>query len=486
MNPQPNEKQAKMNDDMARAMMIVNTFLTRSQLQAQLGYQYGTERDMYEALGYKRTPTFEDFEAMYDRQDIAKTIIDIPADGTWKGEPCIEQVGMLEGKVDSPFEIKFQQIANDLKLWTYFNRVDKISQRGEYAVLFLGFDDAKDFKQLKNPVSENTEGLSITHIRPISQPNAQISKFNSDPSSSRFQQPEIYTLTFDDQSQLQGSTDQDTKSKSVNVHWSRVLHIASDLQESDIYGTPTLKAILNRLFDLEKVVGGNSEAFWRGAYPATQFDLDPDVQLSPKEKEELRDQTNDFINKFKRTIRTRGMDIKEFSAQAVDPSGAFDVIMKLISAKTRIPMRMLTGSERGELSSSQDMVSFNEMLLERKEDFATPCVIKPFIDRLIKYGILPPVEYTVTWHPVTVRDAEKQSVVTKNLTESIVKYSESLPAQMIVQPKDFFTRILGLSITEAETLLEEMDGQFDDEEEDDEFDFEIIEKEQDNEQTPDN
>ena len=48
------------------------------------------------------------------------------------------------------------------------------------------------------------------------------------------------------------------------------------------------------------------------------------------------------------------MDVHELGGELQDPTGAIDNILKLISAGTGIPLRKLTGSERGELASTQD------------------------------------------------------------------------------------------------------------------------------------
>ena len=52
----------------------------------KMGFQYGGDRDLYEALGYKTILTYDDFKARYNRQDIAKAIIDRPVNATWQGD----------------------------------------------------------------------------------------------------------------------------------------------------------------------------------------------------------------------------------------------------------------------------------------------------------------------------------------------------------------------------------------------------------------
>ncbi len=75
----------------------------------------------------------------------------------------------------------------------------------------------------------------------------------------------------------------------------------------------------------------------------------------------------------------------------------FKIIIQLISATTGIPTRILLGSERGELASSQDERNWLSYIASRQTNFAGPVILRPFIDRLIEYGALPKVEYEIHW-----------------------------------------------------------------------------------------
>lgn len=65
---------------------LTSMVVARANLAARLGQQYGGERDIYQALGYKLKLDWSDYWTQYSRQDIAKAIIDRPVKATWQGQ----------------------------------------------------------------------------------------------------------------------------------------------------------------------------------------------------------------------------------------------------------------------------------------------------------------------------------------------------------------------------------------------------------------
>ena len=70
-----------------------------------------------------------------------------------------------------------------------------------------------------------------------------------------------------------------------------------------------------------------------------------------------------FEHNLRRFIATQYVDkIESLQQQIADPTNFADVQFQIICALTGIPKRILFGSERGELASSQDKESFNEVI----------------------------------------------------------------------------------------------------------------------------
>ena len=152
------------------------------------------------------------------------------------------------------------------------------------------------------------------------------------------------------------------------------------------------------------------------------------------------------------------MDTATLEQSIADPENIVDTELKLISGASNIPVRILTGSERGELASSQDENNWNHRVDERRLDFAEPLILRAFIDRLIDFGILPRPKnglYTVTWPDLDALSEKEQAEIAKSKTEAIAMYVKS-GASILIPPTFFLTKIMGMSDEEAEAILNEV------------------------------
>ena len=208
---------------------LEGTLVGRAALMGKLGYQYGGDRDVYEALGYPTILTFDDFYSRYQRQDIAKAIIDRPARATWRGN---FKVFESDDDKETALEKEFQEMNDRLKLKSVFFRADKLSGIGTYGALFLGLSDAKsDAGQIK-PVQGSPK---LLYVKPLTQNSAQIKTKVENSADPRFGLPETYAVNV--------ATDGST-GKTIDVHWTRVVHIVRGKQESEIEGEPELAAVM--------------------------------------------------------------------------------------------------------------------------------------------------------------------------------------------------------------------------------------------------
>src|SRR3972149_1706788 len=92
---------------------------------------------------------------------------------------------------------------------------------------------------------------NIIYLKPFSEGSAMISTYETDKASERYGLPTSYDVLA-----ISGQP-------RAKVHWSRVVHVAEDLLDDDVFGRPRLKRIYDRLDDLMKIVGGGAEATWQ-------------------------------------------------------------------------------------------------------------------------------------------------------------------------------------------------------------------------------
>lgn len=463
-------------DGRGSTKIVTNTYVSplvsRQQFAFSLGRAFEGERDYYQVLGYTRYPEVDDFWAKYSRDDIAGRLVDLPAQDTWKRRPVLidGEARSDEETPNSEFIRAWQQMTDAgsdeaLNIYHYFERIDRLSGIGHFGVLLIG---VRDGRRLEEPFEGKLAGIKdILYLRPCSEASVMISPgdIDQDPQSKRFGKPVYYSINMDNAGSGIYS----------RVHWSRVLHVAEDLLEDEVNGRPRLERVLNRIDDLMKIVGGSAEATWKlmrkglAAIAREGYTMPQDTTA----KNEFNTQMEEYDHGLRRVLRLAGVDLKELGSEVVDPSGLFGIIISLIAAASGIPQRILIGSERGELASSQDLVSWANAVAERQVNFAEPSILRAFIHWCLKAGILPKPKsgkYRVEWPPLYTLTEIEEAEVAERKSQAIKFYVEATGAVDVVKPDEFREKIMKLPPMEGmmepeeepeeETVVfEEMRGQ---------------------------
>jgi len=420
--------------------------LNRASLFSRLGQQYGGDRDVYEALGYPLSLTYDDYASRYSRQDIARAIINRPVQFTWKGPVTITELGDTSEKVLEKAWIKLER---KLKLKSKFVRLDKLASIGTYGVLLLGFNDVRKQDDWKTPVDKKNNRL--LYVKPLGEGNAKISTYVKRSSDPRFGMVGLYDITL---------TNPGGDSTTTFVaHHSRVLHVVPELMESEIEGVPALKSVWNRLMDLEKLVGGSAEMFWRGARPGYQAIMDPDYTMGATMEAALEGQIDEYEKNLRRMIVNQGVEFKALESQVSNPKEHVEIQIDMISSVTGIPKRVLMGSERGELSSAQDASGWLNVIQTRREEHAEINIIRPFVDMCIDYGILPTPtaeDYQIVWLDLFASSDKDKAEVGRIRATALREYVSNPLAAEIMPPTAFFDFFLGLDELQREKIKEDV------------------------------
>lgn len=442
------------NNSSAKSGQLLQVFselTNRLAMASQMGFQYQGGRDVYQALGYPQQSSlgYNQYYGKYLRQDMAKAIIDRPVKASWKGDlSVIESISPDE----TPFEKDWISLSDKLKLKSVFIRADKLTGIGEYSVILLGLNDVKSNADFAQPVRKSA-GLKLIYAKPLGQATATIDKFDENVTSERYGLPVLYKVKTSIPDTLKG-----VKQMDITVHYTRIIHLVEDVLENEVFGTPRLQAVYNRLMDLEKIVGGDAEMFWRGARPGYTGKLDPDFQITTKGMEDLQDQIDEFEHNMRRILINEGIDYKALEQQIADPSAHVEVQMQMISAVTGIPKRILTGSERGELSSAQDKQEWVSYVTSRREEQNEPMILRPFIDRCIEIGVLPTPKdkkYTVIWDKLfSLSDIDKVNMGKVRAT-ALKEYSMNPVAQELMPFNLFCEFFLNMDHTQIDRTMEE-------------------------------
>jgi hypothetical protein len=428
-------------------------------------------RDIDDECGYPATENIrrDEYRELYDREPIATRVVQLMPRQCWKTSPSVfetEDVGEI-----TKFEGAWNELGRSLRgtgwyqdqegnpIWEYLQRADELSGIGSYGVLLLGIDDGLELSEPIEGVETVSQGKALKEgrrllfLRAFDESLAQITAYEEDVTSPRFGQPVKYNLSFSDVSLVEAATGTPLTTK--EVHWTRVVHLADNLGSSEVIGVPRMRPVLNRIMDLRKLYGGSAEMYWRGAFPGLSLETDPslgeDVEV---DTDSVKDALENYMNGLQRYITLQGMTANSLAPQVVDPTPQIDAQIQAICIKLGVPKRIFMGSERGELSSTQDESAWNDEVRGRQNGYVTPRIIVPVIDRLIVLGILPtPKGYSVVWPDLDAMTEDEQAGVAVKRTDAMAKYVQG-GVEALIPPLEYFVNVLGFTQEEAAAILE--------------------------------
>lgn len=412
----------------------------RSLAASALGFSHSGVRDLYQSFGYPQIIHVHEYFGMYERNDIANRIIGAFPRGTWRDEPTIrDDAGTSPDPSDaeySPFVEAVHDLFKKHKIAHYLERADRLASIGHYGILLLGFSGIDEFDQ---PLSSGPN--SLMYLAPYGEPAITVNKWCTDQHDPRYGKPELYNIAY----KAVGAAPA-MPMKAMRVHHSRVLHIAEQLDQDEVFGMPRLKPVFNRLKDLEKVVGGAAEMFWLTADRGMLLSVDKDMDISEDQKLAIEKQIENYQNKTQRYFIAKGIDAKPLGTEQIDPMPNATVLLDLIAGTVGIPKRILLGTERGELASSQDENNWAQRIGERRNTWAAPMVLLPLIKRLVDAGALPQPEGNIVceWAKSdTMNESEKADVAVKKAT-AISTYASGFNSETVVPIAEFREQVLGL------------------------------------------
>ncbi len=415
-------------------LTVQSALIARQGLASALGKQFDGDRDIYRAAGYPTTITFDAYNAKFRRQDIAKRIVSAPAVDTWRNAPEVDDgsdgtSGFMQAWRDlASLQLVTDQIDDldgDQNVWHSLERADVLAGIGHYGGLLVGLADGADRldQEIRKGGAKVTAGL--LYLTPLDEKQLTVKKTVRDQKSKRHGKVDQYTVD------LGGQVG------AVSVHWSRVVHIAENLRDDLINGTPRLEAVYNLLEDLLKITAGSSEAAWKLVYKG--------VILSAKDGYEVADdgiskeKAEEYVHGLMRVLEVDGYNVTIEGGEIVDPSPLIKILISLLSAAVSIPQRILLGSERGELSSSQDERQYRSMIEARQARFAETAILRPLINRLIYAGVLPMPEnnrYMIVWPSIASPTEAEQIDINAKKAEIIAKLSPAGAIDTIVDADD--------------------------------------------------
>ena len=416
--------------DQVGALRVASDLLSRASFAQHAGLSFLGNRNLYEALGYDRELNASKFRDRYRRGDVAGRIVEAMPKATWRGGA--ELVEDEDPEVSTVFEEEWKALNDRLGVWSVLARADILAGLGAYSVILIGAE-GRPSEELPRMSGQD----AVLYLSPYGEDEAQVGAFVEDSENPRFGLPLSY--------HIKRVSARGRSNTSLTVHWTRVIHVVDNMLDDRVYGQSRLERVWNRLDDLDKVVGSGSEAFWQRVHRGMAMNLQQGIKHDAQAKKQIEDQVEEYIQGMRRFLTLRGIDIQELGGDVSNFDGQVRSLMSLISGATGIPQRLLLGSERGELASTQDQDNWNERVSDRRSEFAEP-LVRDLVGRLIDHGALPePEQYDVRWPDFgELKEGEKAEIADK------WSKLNSQAGGTVVKPEEIRDRVLGLDPFEDE------------------------------------
>ena len=457
------KKRSTANGKSVRPVSINHVITTNLLLERQafLRKLLDPRRDIDAECGHPKDVSIGDYKGLWDRGDIAARVVSVLPEESWKESPDIFET---EDEAETAFEKAWLELEKQFRLFSVLERLDILSGIGRFGILLLGIDDGKSLEQpaamrqnVEGQIAEAVSDRKLLYVRPFDESLVQVGQLESDSNNPRYGLPVTYKIQFEDAT---GGTSiggpASPKSFNNTVHWTRVIHVTDNRMSSDVYGIPRMQRVLNRLLDIRKIAGGSGEMFWRGGFPGLSLEagVDPGENVIV-DMDDIKNQLEAYMNGLQRYLALTGVQAKSLAPQVADPSPHIDGQIKLIAMTLGVPWRIFVGSEAAQLASEQDTRSWNSRLSRRRNEYLTPYVITPLIDRLVSFGVLPPPkELQVHWPDLNSLSDMDKAAVAERQTNAIARYVQA-GADALISPFHFLTLVMGFEDDEARAIADE-------------------------------
>jgi hypothetical protein len=351
----------------------------------------------WDDYGYKNELEFEDHYQMYRRFGIAKAGIKMPVNFTWKTFPKIMEGEEGDGDVrnnSTPWETLIKSIFKSTKLMRKLKRVDEFQRVGHYGAFVVQIRGNQSEAVWDKPLLKIRANQIVKFI-PLYEVQLSPTAWDNNEQSERYGQPNMYQFQ---ESNLNDSTTQDNRVRSVQVHHSRVIIFAEGADDESIYGVPANEAGFNDLITMEKIIGAGGEGFWKSAAMKTVYtNTNKDAPLPGQEEiDEFNDAIKDFVEGLDKSLMTGGLDPKVLTAAMADPKEPFTIALQSYCAGIEVAAKLLIGSQEGKLASEEDARFTMSAMQSRREDFCT-IMVQSCVDWMTAHGIINKIEYYVEW-----------------------------------------------------------------------------------------
>ena len=334
----------------------------------------------YEDFGFPAELNFYDFFRLYKRSGMAHAVVHRHPDTVFTTNPRILENDQQHEQ--TPFELEFEQLADDINLWSKMHAADCRNRVGAYSALYLVFSDG-------GTDTEVTKGSKLLRMQPLFQNQIEPSSYCDNINDIRFGQPDIYKFI--------PKTDKKSSAPTAtfNIHHTRVIILAEGADDDSINGVSALENCYNDIISYDRINGACGRGYWnasRGALTITDGDGEDAGSLmdalgaeTPEEiSEKLESVVRDFNSGQDKALALGNLKVQPLQFTLPDPSGFSSTVLNSIAASCSCPGPILIGQQLSQRSSDGNENSWLDTCESRRLRFNNP-VIRDFVSRLLKY-----------------------------------------------------------------------------------------------------
>lgn len=380
-----------------RFLMNSTAARMRSALASVLG---GSDKhDHYKDFGWPDDISFDMLKHMWGRNPLARAAVEVHIEKVWESDP--ELFEAEEAHDPTPLEKAFKVWAGDTRFWQKLAEADRRSMVGDYAAVILQVADGLEWNQ---PLGRIRGLQDVWDVIPVWQGELKVASWELDQTSRRYGEP----LTYQYQEQPRREAENQPPVRQVVIHHSRVLVWSST---GDLNGRSLLRSVYNSLLDVEKVMGGGAEGFWKNARSSLVIDITSDANLDKLAKvlgttpaelgDKLNEVSDDFSRGFDKALITQGMTVSPVSVSMPQPGEFQDGPLKMVATGVRTPMRVLLGNLTGERASTEDEMAWAKRCNGLRDREKKP-LLRAVLNMLEMCGAIPAgVNWYIEWGDLT-------------------------------------------------------------------------------------
>lgn len=345
----------------------------------------GAKHNHYKDFGFPEIVEFPLLYGLYERNSLAKAAVDKTTRKTWQDPPWLLEKPRdgSEGatKKETRIEKAIRQHFTQIRFWTKVMEADRRSQVGRFAAVILRVADGLPTSDPLGTVSNGLEGL--VDIIPAWEGQLRINEWDIDPMSMTYGDPLMFEYNEGEIGFGSSVAAQQGRSRRLTIHPSRLIIWSPD---GTMDGDSALKAGVNDLLTIEKIVGAGGEGFWKNAKqaPILEMDKEADIQKMAKAMgvpvdkiaEVMNEQAAAWQEGFDELLMLQGMTAKLPKIVLPDPEHFYMNALQSFAASFDIPLKVLVGTQTGERASSEDASQWNQTCNFRRKNTVIPNILQ--------------------------------------------------------------------------------------------------------------